>query len=254
MIGITEFFPARASFTAAAPSCRLFDVHSGLRLAGRSAAGSGERPVIIVFQTVLDELCDDLARAAQLRWRRRLQTGSERNFPPCCEALRHGDRAVPVSFHDFLDPVKNFSSSNWISGKRSYLRRVALPGRAARPQAAVIHPACRPITSMTKTRVEVSTLSTSKPAFADRGRTYSRPNPKPGSYRDRKIRCRRFGMPTQMSGYPSLRRLARSSSVSRGNRCRRCRRSSRMSGGPGIPRSGVLMGPVFLDTFQLIAA
>src|SRR5713226_6072759 len=72
---------------------------------------------------------DEIARPAQLRMAESvLQTGLGEELPlPVAQALRHGDRAVPVALHDFLDPFEELVLVELDLGKEQYLRRVALP-------------------------------------------------------------------------------------------------------------------------------
>jgi hypothetical protein len=95
----------------------------------------------------------------------------------------------------------NLSSSNWISGN-SRICGASPSFSAASPQAAVIQPACRPMTSMTNTRVEVLAIeATSKPASRIEVATYLATEPKPGQL---SVIARSLstvlGMPTQTSG------------------------------------------------------
>ncbi len=55
-----------------------------------------------------------------------LQTGLGKELPlPVAQALRHGDRAIPVAFHDHLDPLEKLLLVELDLGEKEYLRRVA---------------------------------------------------------------------------------------------------------------------------------
>ena len=74
----------------------------------------------------------------------------------------------------------NAASSNGISGNRS-TSGIGVSASSAMPTAAVIHPALRPITSSTKTLVEVFAIdATSNAASRIEVATYFATEPKPG--------------------------------------------------------------------------
>ena len=77
-------------------------------------------------------------------------------------------------------PARKFSLLNFLSGKRILCTKVSLALFASSPEAA-IHPACLPITSKTKTLVEVLHIDLiSKEASFAEVATYFATEPKPG--------------------------------------------------------------------------
>jgi len=145
----------------------------------------GHRPVVLVAELVLDELRDHGPDSAELRVAEgvaRAGIGEELALG-VAHALGDHDGAVAVLFDALLDPARNCSWWKTISGNRMMCG--ASPAfSAARPPAAAIHPACRPITSITNTLVEVRAIeATSKPASRIDTATYFATEPKPGSSR-----------------------------------------------------------------------
>jgi len=132
--------------------------------------------------------------------------GLGKEFPlPVAQALRHGDRAVPVAFHDSLDPLEELLLVELDLGKKEYLRRVAFRS-AARPQAAVIHPRACPLLHHEDPRRSLRHRGKRRnPLRESRSPRIFATDPKPGQL---SVIARSLstvlGMPTQTSGYPSF--------------------------------------------------
>src|SRR5258706_11391229 len=234
----------------------LFDVHLGCNMAGGALQVVGERPVILVFQSVLDELRDDLPRAAQLRMAESvLQTGLGKEFPlPVAQALRHGDRAVPVAFHDSLDPLEELLLVELDLGKKEYLRRVAFPvgGEAAgcgdppRVPAHYFH--------HEDPRRSLRHRGDVEPRFANRGRNVFRDRPETRAVvGDRKIVVDGLGNAHANERvselFADLRDLP---SGVRGIVAAVVEEEADVVG-PEYVDQALVMCPVFIDTFQLVA-
>ena len=100
--------------------------------------------------------------------------------------------------------ARNAASSNGISGK-TMMCGASVPTPWARPAAAAIQPACRPMTSRMNTFVEVLAIeATSSAASGVETATYFATEPKPGqvSVIGRSLSTV-FGMPMQVTGKPS---------------------------------------------------
>ena len=144
----------------------------------------GHRPVVFVAELVLDDRGDQRADAAELRVAERVLACPPP--PSACPArsagLRRRRRSSSRSAHVFASTrAQERGLVERHFGEQQHAAGSALSASSARPTAAVIQPAWRPITSSTKILVDVLAIdATSNAASRIDVATYFATEPKPG--------------------------------------------------------------------------
>ena len=116
----------------------------------------GHRPVILELELLAHQVRDHGRHAAELRMAEGVaQPGVGHELAiGAVQALGHADHAVAGALHGRVHLGEEPVLVERDFGEQQDVRRLAR-ALAASPQAAVIQPAWRPITSSTNTRVEV---------------------------------------------------------------------------------------------------